>query len=164
MRRLRREAEHERPYLDDLLDQARRPLSALSGLSIQTIRQKTPAHDEAFEELWTIFSQLPTSGVSTCVGISKAVLLLTEGEIGPAFDSRVRGYLGIARPEMSREWIQTLEKISDDIAAFELAHGPLPEAVPERFAQLAYGRLYDMVLGPRQDPSTPQSFDQASGP
>jgi hypothetical protein len=46
-------------------------------------------------------------------------------------------------------WIATLEEVAEDIRAFEAAHGSLTKVVPERFAHLAYGRLYDMALGPR---------------
>jgi hypothetical protein len=92
---------------------------------------------------------LPTSGVASCVGITKAVLLLTDGRIGPAFDSQVRRRLGVARPTTYREWLQALEEIGEDIAVFESAHGPLTKAVPAHFAQIPYGRLYDMALGPR---------------
>jgi hypothetical protein len=42
-----------------------------------------------------------------------------------------------------------LEDVGEDIAVFESSHGSLTKAVPVRFARLAYGRLYDMALGPR---------------
>jgi hypothetical protein len=42
-----------------------------------------------------------------------------------------------------------LEAVGEDIAAFEAVHGPLSKAVPLRFAHLEYGRLYDMIAGPR---------------
>jgi hypothetical protein len=67
----------------------------------------------------------------------------------PAFDSQVRRKLGVGRPATCHEWLQTLEDIGEDIALFESAHGPLLNAVPVRFTHLAYGRLYDMALGPR---------------
>lgn len=149
MRRLRAEAEHGPPFLEDLLESAAEPLRALRGLTVLTIAQRTPAQDEALAALWAIFSRLPTSGVASCVGITKAVLLLTDGRIGPAFDSQVRRKLGVGRPATCREWLQILQDIGDDIAMFESVHGPLTKAVPTRFAQLAYGRLYDMALGPR---------------
>ena len=149
MRRLRRDAKHEAPFLDDLLEQAAGPLRALTGLTVLTIAQKTPTQSDALNTLWNIFSRLPKSGVSSCVGITEAVLLLTDGRIGPAFDSEVRRKLGVRRPETCGEWLQALLAISEDITMLEVAQGPLTEAVPTRFAGLAYGRLYDMALGPR---------------
>jgi hypothetical protein len=149
MRRLRAEAEHKAPFLDDLLESAAEPLRALTDLSVLTIAQRAPAQDEALTTLWAIFSRLPTSGVASCVGITKAILLLTDGRMGPAFDSQVRRRLGVGRPVTCREWLRILQDIGEDIAMFEAAHGCLTKVVPARFARLAYGRLYDMALGPR---------------
>lgn len=149
MRRLRKEAEHTAPFLDDLLQRAVEPLGALTGLTVLTIAKRTLEQDKALAKLWAIFSRLPTSGVASCVGITKAVLLLTDGRIGPAFDSQVRKKLGVGRPATCREWLRTLEKSGEDIAMFESTHGPLTKLVPTRFAHLEYGRLYDMALGPR---------------
>lgn len=149
MRRLRAEAEHGPPFLDDLLESAAEPLRALAELTVLTIAHRTPEQDEALNALWRILSRLPTCGAASCVGITKAVLLLTDGRIGPAFDSQVRSKLGVGRPGTCREWLQTLQDVGEDIAEFESSHGRLTRAVPARFAQLAYGRLYDMALGPR---------------
>jgi len=149
MRRLKREAAHGAPFLDDLLESAVEPLRVLADLTVLTIAHRSPAQDEALATLWAIFSRLPISGVASCVGITKAVLLLTDGRIGPAFDSQVRQKLGVGRPATCREWLQTLRDIGEDIAMFESVHGHLRKAVPARFAQLEYGRLYDMALGPR---------------
>jgi hypothetical protein len=149
MRRLKAEAQHGPPFLDDLLQWAAEPLSALKDLTVLTLARRSPRQDEALIALWEIFAGLPTAGLASCVGITKAVLLLTDGRIGPAFDSKVRSQLGVERPAMCRDWIQILEHIGDDIAVFESIHGPLTKAVPSRFMHLAYGRLYDMALGPR---------------
>ncbi len=149
VRRLRREARHGAPFLDELLAEAEEPLHLMANLSVATVSERTPAQDEALAGLWSIFSRLRISGVTSCVGITKAILLLTDGKIGPAFDSRVRANLGVARPSTCSEWLQALENIAEDIAMFERANGSLRDAVPPRFASLAYGRLYDMALGPR---------------
>jgi hypothetical protein len=149
MRRLRAEAGHRPPFLDDLLESAAEPIRALAGLTVLTITKRTREQDEALNTLWKIFTRLPTSRAASCVGITKAVLLLTDGRIGPAFDSQVRSKLGVSRPTTCREWLRILQDIGEDIAAFESSSGRLTNAVPMRFAQLAYGRLYDMALGPR---------------
>ncbi len=149
MRRPREEAQPWAPVLDDLLEAAAEPLRVVAGCSVLTISERTPEQTEAFQMLWAIFARLPSSGVASCVGITKALLLLTEGRIGPALDSRVRAKLGVARPADSAEWLGILEEIGADIAAFERVHGPMATIVSSRFAQLAPGRLYDMALGPR---------------
>lgn len=149
MRRLRHEAKHGAPFLDDLLETAEEPLRVVSSCSVLTIAARTPEQDEAFRRLWAVFSQLAVSGGASCVGITKAVLLLTEGKIGPALDSRVRGKLGVPRPRNCSEWLAILQDIGEDITAFERGYGPMAAAVPTGFAKLAHGRLYDMALGPR---------------
>jgi hypothetical protein len=149
MRRLRAEADHSPPFLDDLLESAAEPVRALGDLTVLTIAQRTREQEEAFKRLWRIFSRLPTSRDASCVGITKAVLLLTDGRIGPAFDSKVRSKLGVSSPTTCREWLRILEDVGEDIAAFESSHGRLKDAVHTRFSQLAYGRIYDMALGPR---------------
>ena len=45
------------------------------------------------------------NGTASCVGITKAVMLLTDGRIGPALDSQVRLNLGVAKPINAEEWI-----------------------------------------------------------
>jgi hypothetical protein len=149
MRRLREEAQHGAPFLDDLLKDAAEPLRVVASCNVLTIADRTAGQEEAFRMLWAIFARLPLSGGPSCVGITKAVLLLTEGRIGPALDARVRAKLGVARPATSAEWLRMLQEIGEDVAAFECAHGPMATIVSSRFAQLAHGRLYDMALGPR---------------
>ena len=149
MRRLRVEATHPSPFLDDLLESAAEPIRVLAGLTVLTIAHRTPEQHYALTSLWKNLARLPTSGVASCVGITKPLLLLTDGRIGPAFDSRVRRALGVPRPSTSREWLSTLEGVGEDIVAFEASCGLLSKAVPARFAHLAYGRLYDMALGRR---------------
>jgi hypothetical protein len=84
------------------------------------------------------------------VGITKAILLLTDGRIGPAFDSTVRKKLGLRRHvRSSEEWVEALRGIAEDILAFEKRHSmKLADIVPTRFGEFHVGRLYDMMLGP----------------
>jgi hypothetical protein len=154
MRRLKREAHdepylHDGPYLDELLESAKEPLGRVAGLSVLTIAKRTSAQSDALHSLWKNFLRLRTTDDTTCVGITKAILLLTDGRIGPAFDSQVRQKLGVARPANCAEWLKNLEEIGEDIAAFERVNGAIAKVVPPEFAELAYGRLYDMALGPR---------------
>jgi hypothetical protein len=114
-----------------------------------TIAERSSTQTDALNSLWKNFLQLRTTGEATCVGVTKAILLLTDGRIGPAFDSQVRRKLGVARPSNCAEWVKNLEEIGEDLAAFERVNGPISRAVPAEFAGLAYGRLYDMALGPR---------------
>jgi hypothetical protein len=150
MRRARADAIHPAPFLDDMLVAAEQHLQAIKTLSVETIRGRTPAQNDALHELWRLFSGLALQGMNSCVGVTKAVLLLTEGRVGPALDSRVRRQLRIPHPTSPDAWIRCLERVSDDIQAFELQNGALPEVVPEDFAGIPRGRRYDMILGPRR--------------
>lgn len=149
MRRIKAEAQHDGPYLEDLLVEATGHVEVLGDLTVVTISRRAPEQTIALAGLWDVFSRLTTSGHASCVGISKAVLLVTDGRIGPALDSEVRSTLGIPRPTSYREWLHVVEGVGRDIVAFESLHGSLAKVVPSRFARLAYGRLYDMALGPR---------------
>jgi len=149
MRRSRSEAMHGPPFLDDLLEMAQGPMRDLGDLTVSTVAQRTAEQDLAMGTLWDLFADLPVAGRATCVGRTKSVLLLTNGRIGPAFDQKVRDRTRLRKPSTSSEWVTYLECITEDIAAFEAAHGPLSVVVDPRFAHLKVGRLYDMALGPR---------------
>lgn len=112
------------------------------------VRQRTKTQERSLRSLWGNFSRITATGEASCVGITKLILLVTDGRIGPAFDSTVRTSLRLEPPHYSTDWIGTLDRIADDLAAFESLHGPLANAVPKRFGHLAVGRLYDMVFGP----------------
>jgi hypothetical protein len=109
----------------------------------------TSTQRDALGTLWEVFAALPINGRATCVGISKAVLLVTDGRIGPALDSTVRERTGLPRPANGGEWLACLAAIGEELAEFESRHGPVQDAVSPRFRHLAAGRLYDMALGPR---------------
>lgn len=150
MRRPIVEARHESPFLEDLLAASEPHIRRLSRLSVKELPDASNEADEALRALWANFTKLPIQGSASCVGISKAVLLLTDGRIGPAFDSRVRRcVLGAGRHiETAERWISVLRQVGEDIRAFEAAHSPLPDVVPTAFSALGYGRLYDMAFGP----------------
>ncbi len=149
MRRVREDAAHEPPFLDELLAVALKELPVLGDLTVMTIPTRTADQTDALDRLWHILRQLPTSGAATCVGITKAVLLVTDGRIGPALDSQVRRALHVARAKTCEAWLTFLQDVAEDIAAFEAMHGTLSEAAPPQWAHVGYGRLYDMALGPR---------------
>jgi hypothetical protein len=154
MRRPTSEADHDPPYLEDLIATAIPFIHILQTFDTRLLVSYTPQAEHALHRLWHIFENLSYHGLANhgqtgVVGISKAVMLLTEGRVGPAFDSTVRGNLGILAPESPDEWIQALQITTRDIRAFELAnHCTLQTAAPSRFADFQSGRIYDMALGP----------------
>jgi hypothetical protein len=151
MRRPRDEADHDPPYLEDLVAQAQPHLDLIRDLTVRTMVDIEPLQQRAMRELWLTFRHLSLDRPASCVGISKAVLLLTDGRIGPSLDSRVRAGLGIERVTSASEWVEVLVGVSQDLRAFERANGlSLREAVPEAFRHLGEGRLCDMAFGPRE--------------
>ena len=149
LRRPRAEASHEPPFIEDLLAEVAPQLEVLGDVTVADLATASPAQFAALHGLWAVFSKLPQRGTASCVGITKAVMLLTYGRIGPAFDSLVRKALGLKdHLRSSEEWVGSLLGISADIRAFEAEHGKLADIVPKSFATYHVGRLYDMVLGP----------------
>ena len=156
MRRTQQEAQHDPPFLENLIIQSSQYIQALRDFDI---RRKATLNGEAcraLEQLWNIFQNLSyygraRNGLAGVVGISKAVLLLTEGRVGPAFDSNVSGHLQILKPLTAQQWFNSLQKVSKDIMLFEAANQcTLQAATPQAFAGLHSGRIYDMALGPRE--------------
>ena len=146
MRRSREEAAHGAPFLDDLLAMA--SLRHIASLETSSMRTRTQEENRALHRVWSTFEGLPVDGRATCVGITKATMLATDGRIGPALDSNLQNAIG-ARPVNATEWVEALEGIADDIAAFRARNGPLADCVSDRFKSIAEARLYDMALGPR---------------
>jgi hypothetical protein len=153
MRRPKNGASHGPPFIEDLLAEAESHLTTIGQVSVTEFSDLTLPQAAALRNLWRIFAGLPTTGSATCVGISKSVLLLTQGRIGPAFDSIVRQNTGLKRKlSTPDEWIEALNAVAEDIRAFEDRNETkLASVVPSRFAMYNSGRLYDMILGPRSE-------------
>ena len=157
--RIRRDAAsavHQGPYLDDLLADAAPHLAALSTFDIAAPAALEAAGvDTALEHLWKVFEQLSyhgraRQGLAGSVGISKGVMLATDGRVGPAFDSVVTGELRIGKIANAAQWRGALAAVNADIRAFEQANGiSFADAKPPQYAMLSNGRVYDMALGPR---------------
>lgn len=145
----RRTARHGPPFLEDLVKEASPALTTIRDLRVVDIASRPEATERALEHLWDVFTNLAIERPASEVGITKAVLLLTRGRIGPAMDSEVRRAIGVPRMRSYEEWLAVLDHVAEDIAEFEAREGPLNKAVPARFSRLEYGRLYDMVMGPK---------------
>ncbi|WP_457419933.1 hypothetical protein [Roseateles sp. P5_E7] len=153
MRRTRLDAAHDYPFLEDLIELSETHFLRLVAFKISDAHAFTPPVCESLRALWVIFQQLSyggkvRSGLAGAVGISKAVMLLTDGRVGPAFDSEVRRHLGVGRIDTAEQWLEALREASRDIRAFEAANGDsIANCVPH-FSHLHIGRIYDMALGP----------------
>lgn len=155
MRREMAAAAHPPPYLEALIDTAALPLSRLQDFEMSGKTSFGPEKTDGLKELWKIFRDLATDGKANkgkagAVGISKAVLLLSYGKVGPAFDDEVRTNLGIGPINNADQWIDALKKAHQDVRGFERKNDTtLRCAAPTVFSGLPAGRIYDMALGPR---------------
>jgi len=150
LRRLRVHGDqHAGPYIEDLLEEAAPHLRKLESVAVGRTKALSQDHQAALEGVWHTFEKLCQDGTASCVAITKAVLLLSNGRIGPALDSRVRKELGLGHVETASQWADTLDAVSADIQAFEEKGVSLADAVPQEHRGLELGRLYDMALGPR---------------
>ena len=140
------EAKHGPPYLEDLVQQALVWAGALEWASLRELCPPSAGQAWTLSALWDLLLDLPYRGKASCVGITKAVMFLTEGRIGPSLDSRVRKKLGMPKPMGAQEWLDQLEAISEDLRAFEERNRVrLEERVPHELGKLAVGRAYDVL-------------------
>lgn len=152
---------HSPPYLAGILSRANPHVVTLRLFDLRSRTSYTKRACAALEALWEILEDLsyarpnpkrkapfPRNGKAGVVGISKACLLLTEGRVGPAFDSQVRKRMGIPHISNATEWIAALRCATADIEEFERRNGTTLQAAAK--SSLPAGRLYDMALGPSQ--------------
>lgn len=149
MRRPRHGAPHPAPHLEDIFSNVAPYLATIQNLDLLSFGERAAADQRALGELWKHLKTLAIESPATCVGITKGVLLLTNGRIGPAIDSEVRKRLALGPITTAERWIDVLDQASEDVIMFEERWGSLRDAVPPAFADLGYGRLYDMTAGPR---------------
>jgi hypothetical protein len=127
-------------------------LRTISNLDLRNIRQASSNEKEALDRIWSeLFNRICIPKKLTGVAPSKAILILTNGRLGPALDSNTRARLGLQDIVSSVQYVTILSAISEDIAAFEKANAPilLEELVPEEWKPVFVGRAYDMATGPR---------------
>jgi len=74
-------------------------------------------------------------------------MLVTDGRVGPAFDSRVKTMLGIREIKNADEWLNAIRGALQDIAAFQTRNGTTLQLASGLQGPHA-GRIYDMALGP----------------
>ncbi|MCY2928394.1 MAG: hypothetical protein NTV86_02660 [Planctomycetota bacterium] len=150
MRRPRSEAQHAPPFLDDLIEEAEPHLQIVRNLTLVNMHRRTESQVGSLLALWRLFANLPFRGQASCVGITKAIMLLTDGRLGPALDANVRRGLQIPRICDPNKWILLLSDLGSDVRVFEEKNDvSLAEVIPPQLRHLGQGRILDMILGPR---------------
>lgn len=126
-------------------------LDVLTDVDLRNIVDITPVQESALLTLWQqVRTRAAGRGVAGCVGITKVVMLLTKGRIGPALDSRVRTELRLPPFDDGAGWLNALMAISEDLRAFESrTHVRIEQLVERQWRPVAVGRAYDMAAGPR---------------
>jgi hypothetical protein len=133
--------------------------SNLNGIcgKLQDYDLRSFSGDKRVEEcVWNIWSELEGICTNKSINImiaSKATMLLTNGSIGPAFDSTVMKRLGYTNNYKKDfdQWIKLLRTVAEDMLQFEKNIGNnIEQITPAPFNIIKLGRLYDMALGPRE--------------
>lgn len=126
--------------------------ATIATVDLRTIRHASSDVRAAITRIWSaLISQICNRQMAE-VAASKAMLILTNGRLGPALDSNARKVLRLPRIRSSDDYLTLLLAISEDIAAFEKVNYPtlLEDLVPKEWHPIAVGRAYDMAIGPRE--------------
>ena len=151
VRRSRKEKAHRAPFMDDILDEAASHLDNLSDFELAGTPVIGDSHARSLGNLRNIFKHLcykdsPDEGKAGIVGISKATMMLTDGRIGPVFDSIVREKLKTGDIPDAESWIAALEAVGEDIHRFEVDNGcSLRECIPAHLSEFHTGMIYDII-------------------
>ena len=136
-----------------LLKELEADLTTISDLDLRNIRGASPNEKEALTRIWSkLINGLCVPKKLSGVAPSKAILILTNGRLGPALDSHARAVLGLPEIVSVVEYFTIMYAISEDIAAFEEAHPPIliETLISEEWQPVFVGRAYDMAVGPRE--------------
>ncbi|MFZ0773883.1 MAG: hypothetical protein WAN08_20875 [Candidatus Sulfotelmatobacter sp.] len=127
-------------------------LDALGDSNLRTFHFPTDSLRELIRSLWTVFYDgLCMKGTAGHVAITKAILLITRGRIGPAFDSNVKRALGIRYLPNSESLVSFLSSLAKQLLVFEDQYAVRIESlVPIDRGPVAVGRAVDMLLGPKE--------------
>jgi hypothetical protein len=138
--------------LQSTLDSATEPLKRMGSANLRCFQAPGEVLTDAICNLWRIFEDgLCLKGNATEVGVTKAILLVTKGRIGPAFDSNVKERLNALYVRDCKTYIKALGAIASELAGFEARELTTLDGLAEKAGRPAdVGRAVDMVLGPRR--------------
>ncbi|MBZ5569579.1 MAG: hypothetical protein LAN64_17265 [Acidobacteriia bacterium] len=138
--------------LQRTLDSATEPLGLMGSANLRSFQAPGELLTDTICSLWQIFeSGLCLNGKATEVGVSKAILLVTKGRIGPAFDSNVKKRLKALYVTDCKTYIKALAAIASELVGFEARELTTLDGLAEKAGRPAdVGRAVDMVLGPRR--------------
>ncbi len=137
--------------LQATLNSATEPLKRMGSANLRCFQAPDEVLTDTICRLWSIFEGgLCLGRNAKVVGISKAILLVTKGRIGPAFDSNVKTALNAWYVKDCGTYIKALGEISGELAGFEARERTTLGDLSKQAGRPAdVGRALDMVLGPR---------------
>ena len=137
--------------LQKVVEQAAQHVEALGFGGIRTLATPTPVQKSAIQALWGILQEgLAAPRRASDVGVTKAMMLLTHGRLGPALDSNVRSALGLGRVETADELLAVYGEIAKAVVGLEHRMGAnVVDIVPDWAGPVKIGRAIDMMLGPQ---------------
>lgn len=127
-------------------------LNSLTRSDLRSFSDPSREQKFAVRELWSLLeSGICLSKSASEVGISKGIMLLTRGRIGPAFDSSVRETFRFGRITSPDGLLLAYHAVADDLLRFEkLNRLRLEDLLPKGWGSIAVGRIVDMIAGPRE--------------
>jgi hypothetical protein len=151
-----------REHMAELLQSVLPYVESLQSSSLREFISPSQEESSSIMELWSVLeSGLCLSKPASEVGISKSIMLLTRGRIGPAFDSTVRDAFGLRRINNARELLEVYKAVANDLRQFEhVNHVNLEELVPTGRESIGVGRIVDMVAGPRAKATQQEWFER----
>ncbi len=137
--------------LQFMLTSALEPLKALALADLRCFRSPTQFLKDAICSLWQVFQDgLCMQGDATEVGVTKAILLVTKGRLGPAFDSNVKSKLKASYVIDAKTYLKAIAALATELAGFEDREQKSIEDLAAMAGRPAgVGRVIDMILGPR---------------
>jgi hypothetical protein len=127
------------------------PLALLGSADLRSFQTPDETLTGAVYSMWHVFEDgLCVQGQPTEVGVTKAILLVTNGRLGPAFDSNVKMKLNARYVTGPRTYLNALATVAGELAAFEAREQrSIEDLAAEAGRPAEVGRVVDMVLGPR---------------
>ena len=118
-----------------LLTELDADLTTIATIDLRSVRHASSNERDAIGRIWSVLINQTCNKQLAEIAASKAILILTNGRLGPGLDSNARTMLKLQRIYRSDDYLTLLFVISEDIAAFEKVNSPilLEDLVPKKW-------------------------------
>lgn len=129
-------------------------VSALSGTCLRSLVDPSSQQQRCIVQLWDLLNpRICCNADAGGVGVSKAIMLLTKGEIGPAFDTNVCSKFKMPRVDNADGLLRAYSMVARDLKGFEDRNKVVIDDQAQRVFpsdSIGVGRIVDMIAGPRR--------------